>query len=196
MEGEFQAGIIVQIARRHPKQDFAMPDQSATSDHNAELQQHLKEMFNLARSGEATTLARLLDLGVPANLRNEKGDTLLMLACYHGHLDAARVLLEHGADTELYNDNGQLPLAAAAFKDYRDIAELLLANGARVDGAAPDGRTALMMAAMFNRTGIVELMLAHGADPHARNAKGLNARELAESMGAPETVVQLAALGA
>ena len=102
-----------------------MPDQSASPDRNAELQQHLKEMFDFARSGDATTLARLLDLGVPANLRNEKGDTLLMLACYHGHADAARVLLEHGADTEIYNDNGQLPLAAAAFKDYRAIAELL-----------------------------------------------------------------------
>ena len=173
-----------------------MPDQSPSPDRNAELQQHLKEMFNLARSGDAATLARLLALGVPANLRNEKGDTLLMLACYHGHLDAARVLLEHGADTEIYNDNGQLPLAAAAFKDYRDIAELLLARGARVDGAAPDGRTALMMAAMFNRTAIVDLMLAHGADPHARNAKGLSAKELGASMGAPETARQLEALGA
>jgi ankyrin repeat protein len=173
-----------------------MPDQSSSPDRNAELQQHLKEMFNLARSGDAATLSRLLSLGVPANLRNEKGDTLLMLACYHGHLDAAQVLLEHGADTEIYNDNGQLPLAAAAFKDYRDITALLLARGAKVDGAAPDGRTALMMAAMFNRTAIVDLMLAHGANPHARNAKGLSAKELGGSMGAPDTVAQLAALGA
>src|SRR4051812_37176798 len=103
MEGGFQAGMIVQNGRAHsarhqPHQDAAMPDQSASPDRNAELQQHLKEMFDFARSGDATTLARLLDLGVPANLRNEKGDTLLMLACYHGHADAARVLLEHGAD--------------------------------------------------------------------------------------------------
>ena len=173
-----------------------MSDQPASPDRQAELQQHLKEMFNLARSGDAVTLARLLDLGVPADLRNEKGDTLLMLACYHGHFDAARVLLQHGADPELYNDNGQLPLAAAAFKDYREIAELLLARGAKVDGAAPDGRTALMMAAMFNRSAMLELMLAHGGDPHARNAKGLSAKDLALAMGAPETARQLEALGA
>ena len=43
-------------------------------------------------------LGRLLASGLPANLRNHKGDTLLMLASYHGHLDAVRVLLEHGAD--------------------------------------------------------------------------------------------------
>jgi len=72
----------------------------------------------------------------------------------------------------------------------------LLASGAKVDGAAPDGRTALMMAAMFNRSSMLELMLAHGGDPHARNAKGLSARELALTMGAPETARQLEALGA
>lgn len=163
---------------------------------NAQLRQHLKEMFDHARQGDASTLARLLSLGVPVNLRNEKGDTLLMLACYYGHLDATRVLLEHSADTEIYNDNGQLPLAAAVFKDYRDIAELLLARGAKVDGAAPDGRTALMMAAMFNRTGMLDLMLAHGGDPHVRNVKGLNAKELAQTMGASETARQLDMLGA
>ena len=173
-----------------------MPDQSASPDRNAELQQHLKEMFNFARSGDAATLARLLELGVPANLRNEKGDPLLMLACYHGHADAAQVFFNDAAATEIYTDNGQLPLAAAAFKDYREIAELLLAHGAKVDGAAPDGRTALMMAAMFNRTGILDLMLAHGADPHARNAKGLSAKALAASMGAADTVAQLEAMGA
>jgi ankyrin repeat protein len=171
-----------------------MSDQQPDTD--AQLRQHLKEMFDLARQGDAAALARLLGLGVPVDLRNEKGDTLLMLACYHGRLDAARVLLEHGADTEIYNDNGQLPLAAAVFKDYRDVAELLLAKGARVDGAAPDGRTALMMAAMFNRTGMLDLMLAHGGDPHARNMKGLSARDLAQAMGAPETAKQLEALGA
>ena len=173
-----------------------MSDQQPDAERDAQLRQHLKEMFDYARTGDAATLARLLALGVPANLRNEKGDTLLMLACYHGHLDAARVLLEHGADTEIWNDNGQLPLAAAVFKDYREIAELLLAKGARVDGAAPDGRTALMMAAMFNRTAMLELMLAHGGDPHARNAKGLSAKDLALTMGAPETARQLEALGA
>ena len=53
---------------------------------------------------------------MPANLRNDKGDSLLMLACYHGHEEVVRLLLDHGGDTELSNDRGQTPLAAAAFK--------------------------------------------------------------------------------
>jgi ankyrin repeat protein len=41
-------------------------------------------MFGLARTGETDQLAAYLDAGVDANLANQKGDTLLMLAAYHG----------------------------------------------------------------------------------------------------------------
>src|SRR6187399_880691 len=76
----------------------------------------LHEAFAAARAGDATALLRLLTRGVPANVRTEKGDGLLMLATYHGHEAAARVLLEHGADPALANDRGQTPLGGVAFK--------------------------------------------------------------------------------
>ena len=50
----------------------------------------VRRVFQHARTGEAGELATLLGQGLPPNLRNERGDSLLMLACYHGHLDAAR----------------------------------------------------------------------------------------------------------
>ena len=75
-----------------------------------------EQVFNKAREGDAAMLAALLSKGLPANLRNHKGDTLLMLASYHGHVDAVKVLLEHKADPEVRNDNGQSPIAGAAFK--------------------------------------------------------------------------------
>src|SRR5687768_11986281 len=82
------------------------------------------QVFQQARAGEAGVLATLLAQGLPPNLRNERGDSLLMLACYHGHMDAARVLLEHGADPALMNDAGQAPLHAAAFKGDLAVAAL------------------------------------------------------------------------
>ena len=108
-----------------------MSDQQPDAERQAQLRQHLKEMFDYARTGDAATLARLLALGVPANLRNEKGDTLLMLACYHGHLDAARVLLEHGADPNLPAELGNLsPLQAAQSRGDAELLPLLQAYGA------------------------------------------------------------------
>ena len=57
-----------------------------------------EQVFDSARSGDSARLAELLGQGMPANLRNHAGDSLLMLASYHGHLEASLLLLQHGAD--------------------------------------------------------------------------------------------------
>jgi uncharacterized protein len=151
-----------------------------------------QRVFQHARAGRSQELAELLAAGLPPNLRNDKGDTLLMLASYHGHADAARLLLEHGAEPELANDRGQTPLAAAAYQGDAAMVRLLLELGADVNGSGHNGRTALMTAAMFNRTEIVELLMVRGADVEARDADGLTAEAAARIMGAPDTPAQLA----
>jgi ankyrin repeat protein len=155
-----------------------------------------RKVFQYARGGEAGELTVVLEQGFPPNLRNERGDSLLMLACYHGHLDAARALLDHGADPELQNDAGQTPLGAAAFKGDLAIATLLLDRGAQVDSAGPNGKTALMLAAMFNRTDIALLLLARGANPFARDAAGVSIPDAARRMGADDTWAMLSKIGA
>src|SRR5687767_15093769 len=76
-----------------------------------------QELFQLVRAGQdAPRLERLLQMGLAPNIRDSKGDSLLMLASYHGHRGMTRLLLEHGGDPQLENDRGQIPLAGAAFK--------------------------------------------------------------------------------
>ena len=41
------------------------------------------EMFDLARSGATERLSAYIDAGVPADLTDADGNTLLMLAAYH-----------------------------------------------------------------------------------------------------------------
>ena len=148
-------------------------------------------VFQYARLGHADELAELFSQGLPANLRNDKGDSLLMLAAYNGQEPATRAILEAGGDPELANDRGQTPLAGAAFKGELEIAKLLLGHGAQVDGTGGGSRTALMTAAMFDRTEMVALLLAHGADPDLRDAAGQSAADLARQMGAQATPTQL-----
>lgn len=124
---------------------------STTNAIDQERLDFIRSIFGLVRAGDAKTLGAMVAKGLPVHYRNEKGDSLVMLASYHGHLDTTRVLLEAGADPNIANDQGQTPLAGAAFKGYLEIAELLLRHGALVEGASPDGKTPLMMAAMFNR---------------------------------------------
>ena len=151
-----------------------MSDQSRqmTPEEAAEF---TEQVFNKARDGDAEMLDRLVSAGLPVNLKNSKGDTLLMLASYYGHVDAVQVLLKHKADPEMRNGNGQSPIAGAAFKGDLAVVKALVEAGAEIEGSSFDGRTALMMAAMFNRVEIVDYLISKGADPQAKDANGITA---------------------
>jgi ankyrin repeat protein len=97
-------------------------------------------VFDLARGGATADLTEYLDAGVPANLTNHKGDTLLVLAAYHGHPDTVAALLERGADHSRANDRGQTPLAAAVFKQSTETVRILVAAGADPDAGQPSAR--------------------------------------------------------
>lgn len=111
-------------------------------------------MFDLARRGDGVALGGYVDAGVPVDLTNESGDTLLMLAAYHGHTGAVRALLRRGADPDRANDRGQTPLAGAVFKGEEEVARALAAAGADPDAGSPSAREA---ATMFGRTELLAL---------------------------------------
>lgn len=93
----------------------------------------VESAFDHARNGDLTGLTEVLDAGVPANLTNSGGDTLLILAAYHVHADVVRTLLDRGADHARVNDKGQTALAAAAFRQDHGIVTQLLDAGADPD---------------------------------------------------------------
>ncbi|MFH9724581.1 ankyrin repeat domain-containing protein [Streptomyces sp. NPDC017254] len=112
------------------------------------------KVFDLARTGDADALAAYVDAGVPANLTNDKGDSLVMLAAYHGHSAAVSALLARGADADRANDRGQTPLAGAVFKGEDAVIRALLAGGANPEAGTP---SAVDTARMFGKTELVEL---------------------------------------
>jgi hypothetical protein len=103
----------------------------------------------MARAGDTESLAAYVDAGVPADLSNDSGDTLLMLAAYHGHAETVSALLERGAAPDKPNDRGQSPLAGAVFKGETAVVELLAEAGADPDAGTPTARAA---AEMFEKT--------------------------------------------
>ncbi|MFE6039829.1 ankyrin repeat domain-containing protein [Streptomyces sp. NPDC056452] len=112
------------------------------------------KVFDLARQGEAESLAAYVDAGVPANLTNDRGDSLLMLAAYHGHAAAVTALAGRGADPDRANDRGQTPLAGAVFKGERTVIDALLAAGADPAAGSP---SAVDTARMFGKGDLLEL---------------------------------------
>jgi uncharacterized protein len=106
----------------------------------------LRGVLDLARGGRTEELADVVERGVPVNLTGGSGDSLLILAAYHGHPGTVRMLLEHGADPDRVNDRGQTALGAAVFRQSREAVELLLDHGADPHAG---GRPAVEIAAFF-----------------------------------------------
>ena len=112
-------------------------------------------VFDMAREGDAASLAQYVDAGVPVNLTNDSGDTLVMLAAYHGHADAVVALVARGADVDRLNDRGQSPVAGAVFKGEDAVVRALVAGGADPRAGHP---TAIDTAHMFGRPDLVEIL--------------------------------------
>ena len=114
---------------------------------------------DLARNGDAVGLAAMIKDGLAVDAQDAKGNTLLMLASYHGKTETVAMLLKARATVDLRNDKGQTPLGGVAFKGYAEIATLLLDAGA--DPVADQGgSTPADFATLAGKTEILALLQA------------------------------------
>ncbi|KAF8871414.1 ankyrin repeat-containing domain protein [Infundibulicybe gibba] len=113
------------------------------------------KIFDAARNGDTDLVIAAVDAGLPLNLTNEKGNTLLMLSAYAGHLPLVQALLTRSADVNSMNDNGQSIIAGAVFKGYADIVTALAKAGADPRRGRP---SAVEAAHMFHRTEMMEVL--------------------------------------
>lgn len=109
--------------------------------------------MDLARQGRSEELAEFVQRGLPVNVQDDEGNSLLMLAAYRGQLGTVRTLIGLGADVNLRNDRDQTPIAGALFKGEDDVVRELRAAGADLDAGTPTARQA---AEMFGRQGLLE----------------------------------------
>jgi ankyrin repeat protein len=100
-------------------------------------------VFELARDGRTAPLGEMLDAGVPLDLVNARGDSLLIVATYAQHTETVRELLHRGADTAIVNSMGQTAVACAVFRNNGALLLELLRAGADPDlGSHPASRIA------------------------------------------------------
>src|SRR5690625_1174894 len=111
------------------------------------------QMFDLARDGQAERLGGYVEAGVPIELTDSDGNTLLMLAAYHGNAATVQELVRLGADVNRLNDRGQSPLAGAVFKGEDLVVSVLIGAGADPDLGQP---TARATAQMFGKPGLFD----------------------------------------
>ena len=118
-----------------------------------------------------TALTRAADAGITANINvliragadinaheEVDGDTPLIEAVRHGHIDAMRALLDASADVHATDDLGRTPLMFAAQFGREVMVKELLAAGADIDRRDRFGSTALDQARTLDRAEVVTLL--------------------------------------
>lgn len=141
-------------------------------------------LFDAARAGDAQLLSELIARGSEIDARDPQGNTALILASYHGRLEAMDALLQAGANPNLADARGNTALMGALFKGETEITKRLLADE-RTDVNVRNhaGQTAAMFAALFGRGELLEALAARGADLAMADARGSTAEALARQQG-------------
>lgn len=113
---------------------------------------------------------------VKTEVRNDKDESVLMLAAIKGYLPLVKQLVDNDADV---NKPGWTPLHYAASTGQVAVIEFLLDHSAYIDAESPNGTTPLMMAAMYGSPEAVKVLIQAGADLGIKNQVGMTALDFA-----------------
>jgi ankyrin repeat protein len=136
-------------------------------------------VFDIARKGTVEQAKEVLKTNPKAfNVVNDDGYSPLVLACYRGNNEVAKLLIESGSDINGISKMGT-PLMAAVVKGNNEIANLLIEKKADVNVADANGTTALIYAANFKNYEIVSLLIKADADYNKKDNRGNSALDYA-----------------
>ena len=124
------------------------------------------------------------------NVKNQHGESALMLASLKGHLPMAKLLIQREADI---NHPGWTALHYAASGGHTEIIRLLLDESAYIDAESPNGTTPLMMAARYGNSKAVQLLIEQGSDIQLKNQLGLSAIDFAKQGNRPDSLALIEA---
>ena len=91
----------------------------------------IQAVLSAARHGRVQEVGAYLDQGVPVNIRDKFGNTILAIACQNGLKKMAKLALRRGADINSRNYKGNTPLHFCFTYGYGDtLGKYLISKGA------------------------------------------------------------------
>jgi len=128
------------LARRHQHHSFAGSSKTGVGEpyFGAVDTQDVESVFSFTAQNKVDAVSAIIDRGVPINVRDAFGNTLLMIACKYGHKRTVKMALRRGADIDARNFRGETALQFCyAFGHGDTLGAYLLSKGAT--GHLPNG---------------------------------------------------------
>lgn len=135
--------------------------------------------FDVARKGNLSDIKSLFEKDKSVlNAIDDKGSSMLILACYRGNDAVANFLIDNKAEVNYVSKNGTA-LMACVVKGEFELVDKLLLNGANIDLKDQNGMTALMLAVQFNNPEMVKKLVEEKANKELKCNQNKTAFEYA-----------------
>ncbi|MGR4869942.1 ankyrin repeat domain-containing protein [Variovorax sp. LARHSF232] len=152
------------------------------------------DLFRAARADNAGSVKSLLERGVNPNVRDEHGQTALLVAMREPSPKAVDVLIASPkVDVEMRNSKDESPLMMAALKGQLDLVTKLIARDADIN---KPGWTPLHYAATNGHVAVMKVLLEKHAFIDAQSPNGTTPLMMAAMYGTSEAVKLLIDEGA
>jgi len=156
------------------------------------------EFVNLCGVGTLQQIEAAIKEGADVNVKNNNGDTPLIMVAEKGNPEAIDMLIQAGADVNAKNSLGYTALMVAARNNENpEVFDALIKAGADVNAKESFNNTALLFAATEKNAEVVKAFIKAGADVNARNNNGHTALMVAMSLNKnPDVTLALINAGA
>lgn len=169
--------IILALRRRdYAQADSLLAQARATPDFdiNARNINGMTIVHMFSSPDRLDELRWLRDAGADFNIKDNLGQTPMMVAVLASSPKLVSSMLECGADATIPNERGVTPLLQAVLNHKENgITGLLLDAGIPPDPVSETGTTPLLAAASRGRAKLVERLLEAGADPEVADYQGI-----------------------
>lgn len=132
-------------------------------------------LLDAARNGDNRVIASLLDEGVALDMRDERGQTALLIATHANNIEAARLLIEAGADVNAKDAIQDSAYLYAGARGHLEILRMTLSHGADLKSTNRYGGTALIPASERGHVETVKTLIEAGVDVNHVNNLGWTA---------------------
>jgi len=131
-------------------------------------------LFEAAKNKDSEMINLLMNAGVAANARNDRGSNVLNSLCmntYGFSKGICDILISAGADVNNADNEKRTPLMAAAMNHDPAIIEFLISKGAGVNASDSNKKTALAYAARANDVKSIAILKKAGAAADLNDAE-------------------------